>query len=74
MPLFLKKSSQDSEGYQVQVRATLAILFSVAVIWGFFQGLVSQDAFLSIAIMAISWYFSKRSLEDETTKKDDKPL
>jgi hypothetical protein len=56
---------------EIQVRATLAILFSVAIIVGFFSKLVNADQFLPIVSMAITWYFAKR--DSEESKKPPQP-
>jgi hypothetical protein len=65
MPFFKK----SIEGTRVlQVRASLAFIFSLSMIVGFFMDKIPQEAFTSIAVMSISWYFSKRSESD-----NDKP-
>lgn len=52
----------------VQVRSTLAILFAIAIITGFFLKIVTADSFMGIATMCISWYFAKRSEDDQKPK------
>ncbi len=61
MPFVKTLSSGKRE---VQVRAFLATIFAVALVVGFFMKLVTQDAFLGIATMCITYYFSKRNIED----------
>lgn len=63
MPFFIKSTSDNKR--ELQVRATLAVLFGIATIVGFFMNLIPQDAFMPIAIMSISYYFAKRNTEDE---------
>ena len=70
MPLF-KKQSAEGEKAIIQVRAALAIMFSLGVIGGFFYGIISQDSFMPFATMALAWYFSKRDTEDNVKKKND---
>jgi hypothetical protein len=41
-----------------RVRAFLAMLFSVAIIIGFFMGKIESDVFLPVGVLAISWWFS----------------
>ena len=59
MPFF-KTSSITS----LEVRATLALMFAIGLTVGFFINLVPVEAYSAIAGMAISWYFSKRSSEE----------
>jgi hypothetical protein len=68
MPLF-KIQSTDGKTV-VQVRAALAILFSLSIVAGFFYDKIKQETFMPIAIMAISWYFSKRDIEDRQKDKE----
>ena len=62
MPFFTK--SVNSEKLQLNVRASLAFMFAVAVIIGFFTSLIPYDGFMALASMAISWYFATRNVQD----------
>ena len=64
MPFFTKSVGDNKK--ELQVRASLALLFGIATVVGFFMNLVSQDAFMSLSIMSISYYFAKRNTEDVT--------
>ena len=65
MPFITKNIDGKSE---VQVRAILAGLFSLAIIGGFFAALITADSFMGIATMAITYYFAKRGTEENTSK------
>ena len=64
---FIKTTSDGKK--EVQVRSTIAILFTFAIIAGFFLDKVNADQFMGIVTMAISWYFAKANSSD--TKKGD---
>ena len=65
MPFITRSVDGNSE---VQVRAILAGLFSLAIIGGFFCKLITADSFMGIATMAITYYFAKRGTEENSTK------
>lgn len=65
MPFITRSVDGKSE---VQVRAILAGLFSLAIIGGFFCKLITADSFMGIATMAITYYFAKRGTEENSTK------
>lgn len=69
MPLFIK--SKDNVSH-LQIRATLAVMFGTAIITGFFLKIISEDAFVPIASMCISWYFSKRSEQEQPKQNQPK--
>jgi len=48
---------------RMQVRATLAFLFAISVIAGFFYDKISAEVFTPIALLSISWYYEKRREE-----------
>lgn len=45
------------------VRPAVTLLFSLAICYGFVAGLVSPDAFLGVAGIAIGFYFQRREAE-----------
>lgn len=49
----------------IPVRAILATLFTVTVCVGFMLGKLSSEAFITMASLAIGWYFAKRSSSDD---------
>lgn len=56
----------DSEApTTIPVRAILATLFTVTVCVGFMIGKLSSEAFITMASLAIGWYFAKRATADE---------
>lgn len=67
MPLF-KVKSVEGERSVFQVRAAVALLFTVAIIVGFFMDEIKEESFMSVALMSITWYFSKRDTEEATVK------
>ena len=66
MPLItkIKQGTQDVLA-KIQVRAFIAVSFSLGIIGGFFAGKVTEQTFTSIALVAITWYFTKRQSKDE---------
>jgi len=56
---------------EIQVRAILATLFSLAAIGGFFCNYITADSFMGIATMAITYYFAKRGADESSP--DSKP-
>lgn len=61
MPFVIKSIEGKTE---VQVRAVLAGVFALAIIGGFFCGLITADSFMPVAIMTISWYFAKKNTDE----------
>lgn len=50
------------------VRAALAILFTVAIIGGFFLDKVASEVFFAVASSAITYYYTKTGTEQQTAK------
>ena len=65
MPFITRSVDGKSE---VQVRAVLAGVFSLAIIGGFFTDKISSEVFMSIATMIITYYFTKRNVDENNTK------
>jgi hypothetical protein len=64
MPFVQQKVINGEVKSVLQVRSTLATLFCLALIGGFFFDKISQDSFLPIATMCIGWFFGKQSTDD----------
>jgi len=69
----LTKVSKSDGRREIQVRATVSVAFAAAVITGFFIGMVSEEAFLSMATMAISWYFARRYNTNDYENQNSDP-
>lgn len=50
----------DLKAIQGATRPLITILFSLAVVLGFFLGRISGDQFLPIAISVVSYWFGSR--------------
>lgn len=46
------------------VRPTIAVIFAVGVTVGFFMKLLTSEAYLPIAAVAITWWFKSRDEEN----------
>lgn len=67
----MSKWFDDSEKESfLPVRAIIAFLFTLGVIGGFFTGKLSSEAFQNLALLALTWYFAKRSILDHVGKRD----
>ena len=62
MPFFTK--SVYSDKLQLNVRASLAFMFAIAIVVGFFMSLIPYDGFMALASMSISWYYATRNVQD----------
>lgn len=46
------------------VRAIIAVIFTLGVTGGFFLGLLNTADYKELALVALMWYFAKRSAQD----------
>lgn len=63
MPFMIKNVVTGAT--EVNVRATLAIIFTLAICVGFFMQLLTPDSFIGIAGVSVGWYFAKKSEDDK---------
>lgn len=55
----------DSEQLStLPVRAIIAVIFTIGVTGGFFLGLLNTADYKELALVALMWYFAKRSAQD----------
>lgn len=55
----------DSEQLStLPVRAIIAVIFTLGVTGGFFLGLLNTADYKELALVALMWYFAKRSAQD----------
>jgi hypothetical protein len=74
MPFIEKQSINGQVTSVLQVRATLATIFALAIVGGFFFDKISQDSFLPIAVMCIGWFFGKQSGGNKPTNNENNPV
>ena len=66
MPFITKtKNAAGDNVSSVQVRSFIAVAFTTAVIVGFFMKIIEPASFMNLAIVAVTWYFTKRQAQDE---------
>lgn len=54
-----------TSGKDVQVRAILALMFTIGVTAGFFMGLINSESYMTLVTMAVSFYFAKSTVDDK---------
>jgi hypothetical protein len=65
MPFISAKSEKRRGLSRIHVRATLAFVFAVGVTVGFFTDRVSEEAYLALTSMAMSFYFATRQAQEK---------
>jgi hypothetical protein len=63
MPFMATKENGKKE---LQVRATLAFIFTIGATAGFFMKLITPESYMTLVTMAVSFYFAKRGEKDDT--------
>jgi hypothetical protein len=67
MPLVTNVQNSDGNWItRIQVRSFIAVSMTLAVIAGFFMKLIDAGVFINMAMMAITWYFSKRQTQEDS--------